>query len=78
MRRITLEEEPFGFDPAEEEVDPYAHCVICQGCGQLIDPETCWCGEEITHWPEGHLPRPMGCDCGRIKNVERVENNRWS
>lgn len=38
---------------------------VCDGCGQEIDPETCGCGSPIDHYPDGHSPIPMGCDCGR-------------
>ncbi len=39
----------------------------CAGCGNEIDPETCWCGEpEGAHFAE-HGFVPMGCDCGRMR-----------
>jgi hypothetical protein len=44
--------------------------VVCPGCHNEIDPEVCWCGNEIErHSPQwdGHNPVPLGCDCGRAK-----------
>jgi hypothetical protein len=38
---------------------------VCMGCGSLIDPTTCGCGDAITHAYDGHGPIPMGCDCLR-------------
>ena len=40
----------------------------CPGCGQEIDPETCWCGDRMdAHFGwEGHPAVPMGCDCMRV------------
>jgi len=45
---------------------------VCEGCGNLIDPNTCGCGSPIDHssW-EGHQPVPMGCDCMREKESAR-------
>lgn len=38
--------------------------IRCEGCGWIIDPTTCWCGESI---PGGHCdnhsPVPAGCTC---------------
>jgi hypothetical protein len=43
--------------------------TYCPGCGKEIDPETCHCGNPIDHspWEEGHMPVPMGCECGYRK-----------
>lgn len=41
--------------------------VICEGCKNEIDPETCGCGDPIKghSWSSGHAAIPMGCDCHR-------------
>lgn len=41
----------------------------CPNCGQMIDPETCWCGQPIDHgYDSTHaVAIPMGCDCYRDK-----------
>lgn len=38
----------------------------CSECGNEIDPETCWCGDDVAahHMESGHSPVPMGCTCG--------------
>jgi hypothetical protein len=42
--------------------------TYCMGCNREVDLTTCGCGSPINHSPwEGHTPRPMGCDCGRVK-----------
>jgi predicted nucleotidyltransferase len=38
---------------------------LCDGCGNEIDPEWCWCGGPRT--PHGFVP--MGCDC--MRNASR-------
>ena len=40
----------------------------CQGCGKEIDPDVCWCGDELGKHTgyEGHSPVPMGCECGFV------------
>lgn len=43
---------------------------FCAGCGQEIDPETCGCGDSIDHYPDGHSPIPMGCECGRDLGID--------
>lgn len=47
--------------------------TICNGCGSIIDPDVCMCGDYIkNHLLEaGHAPVPMGCDCGRIYPVDK-------
>ena len=37
----------------------------CPHCGNEIDVDTCWCGEDGDHeaWEHGHAPVPMGCTC---------------
>jgi hypothetical protein len=41
--------------------------VKCSGCGKVIDPDWCHCGEaiapNIVH--DNHHPIPAGCDCFR-------------
>lgn len=39
----------------------------CEGCGNEIDPDWCWCGDSIKGHghTNNHGPIPMGCDCGR-------------
>lgn len=41
--------------------------VKCTGCGKVIDPDWCHCGEaiapNIVH--DNHHPIPAGCDCFR-------------
>jgi hypothetical protein len=48
---------------------------ICEGCGNMIDPDTCGCGDSIDHpaMAYGHAPIPMGCDCGRVKESSESE-----
>jgi hypothetical protein len=44
---------------------------VCTGCGHEVDPELCWCGDEIKkHNPmwDGHNPVPLGCTCGYAKD----------
>lgn len=48
---------------------------ICEGCGNEIDPETCGCGSPIDHFPDGHSPIPMGCDCMRDTAEYSEESN---
>lgn len=37
----------------------------CQGCGNEIDHETCWCGEAIKGQAhDNHSVVPQGCTCG--------------
>lgn len=38
---------------------------VCTGCGKDIDPNWCACGDPIDHRWSGHVPYPIGCDCGR-------------
>lgn len=48
----------------------------CEGCGNEIDPDTCWCGDSINHnaWNAGHSPVTMGCDCRREFSEEAPTN----
>lgn len=42
--------------------------TICKGCGQEIDPETCWCGQPIADHISSTgctFALPMGCNCLR-------------
>lgn len=42
---------------------------ICEGCGNEIDPDVCWCGDFIDHvWDGAHYGVPMGCTCGFIED----------
>jgi hypothetical protein len=43
---------------------------VCPGCQQIIDPETCGCGDsEKGHgYGSGHPFVAMGCDCLRVKS----------
>jgi hypothetical protein len=44
----------------------------CRGCGQAIDPGTCWCGEwHHGGFDLGHSFRPMGCACGYDRSPPR-------
>lgn len=47
--------------------DPFT----CEGCGQPIDPETCWCGIPIIEHVgiEGCSGTPMGCECVRFSTA---------
>jgi hypothetical protein len=39
---------------------------VCTGCGKLIDPECCGCGDPRKgHGYDGHGFIPLGCDCCR-------------
>lgn len=48
--------------------------VLCRGCLQKIDPDTCWCGASRKYhgnvMDEGHSFVPMGCNCLRISDEE--------
>lgn len=51
------------------------YTAACMGCGQVIDPIWCWCGDRLNSYHE-HTPVPMGCDCYRVAgehcdNIER-------
>lgn len=37
----------------------------CPGCGKMIDPDWCWCGEHVDNHTlgSGHMPVPVGCEC---------------
>ena len=36
----------------------------CDGCGNEIDPDVCWCGETIDgRLHDNHIAIPMGCKC---------------
>lgn len=41
---------------------------VCPRCGNVIDPEVCWCGDLVSshHTGSGHSPVPLGCECGYI------------
>lgn len=39
------------------------HVEKCAGCGEMIDPDTCWCGQSINHGVDNHPIVPMGCKC---------------
>lgn len=41
------------------------HVEKCNGCGEMIDPDVCWCGESINHGHGNHSIAPMGCNCYR-------------
>lgn len=53
----------------------------CSGCGQEIDPDTCWCGQPKGEhgYYDNHTFVPMGCDCfrakGDFKPLEAVVND---
>ena len=43
-----------------EEFDEY----ICSGCKNCIDPDVCWCGEDLDRgYHEDHIGIPNGCRC---------------
>lgn len=45
----------------------------CEGCGNRIDPATCWCGASLEHHASataGHQFVPMGCTCHKEKSLE--------
>lgn len=51
-------------DTAKQLVDS-GH-EICKGCDQEVDPETCWCGDDVKgHALVEHSFVPMGCICFR-------------
>lgn len=45
--------------------------LVCPGCKQEIDPDTCGCGAaRVGHgdpMDEGHAFVPLGCDCARVR-----------
>lgn len=43
---------------AEVEISP-----TCPKCGNLIEPDYCWCGSHKAASHEGHFFVPMGCVC---------------
>ncbi len=49
--------------------DPH---IKCKDCGEMIDPDTCWCGQpEKEHGQsDNHGFVPMGCDCYRDKGQD--------
>jgi hypothetical protein len=47
--------------------------VICDGCGNEIDPDVCGCGGLRDDGHDGHSFIPMGCDCYRAELPERVK-----
>ena len=74
-----LKEEPFGWDEEEEtEIkEGYPLLEICKSCGQLVDPETCWCGLTVDHYYDGHSSIPMGCICtAKSSKLLRVKDER--
>lgn len=52
---------------------PVAGDPVCPGCGNVIDPDCCGCGDSReghdSMW-SGHSFVPMGCDCMREPNRE--------
>lgn len=63
-RRAAIAERP--------EPPPAAEPPRCAGCGNIIDPDVCGCGDSIdgrmVH--DGHTAVPMGCDCFREPPAE--------
>lgn len=53
--------------------------MTCQGCGKEIDPDVCWCGDEIDRHTgyEGHSPVPMGCECGFVDGDDWEGVKTW-
>lgn len=41
------------------------HVEKCNGCGEMIDSDVCWCGQLIDHGYDNHTAIPMGCNCYR-------------
>lgn len=39
----------------------------CHGCGNEIDPDTCWCGLFKHDGHDGHFFVPIGCTCYKAK-----------
>ena len=42
----------------------------CPGCGNEIDPDTCWCGvaeADHNYYNDPHSFTPIGCTCGYAK-----------
>ena len=48
--------------------------VTCKGCGQKIDPNVCYCGNEIKEGGghDNHYSVPMGCVCWRDPPIDLV------
>jgi hypothetical protein len=62
--RILNEIPPSDFRAMLKEI--YEHDrATCPGCGNRVDWEVCWCGEEKRLHTAEHSFVPMGCDCGR-------------
>lgn len=43
---------------------------VCDFCGNEVDPELCWCGDNLEGHGQfdGHSPVPWGCTCGYAKD----------
>jgi hypothetical protein len=46
--------------------DPLEPPPCCPGCGNIIDPDCCWCGSPVENhgYHDNHSAVPMGCRCG--------------
>lgn len=55
-----------GYPP---EPMPQRDRPVCESCGNVYDPECCWCGSPVDQHTsgDGHSPIPMGCTCGYPK-----------
>lgn len=48
--------------------------TTCEGCGQEIDPNVCYCGDEIKEGRghDSHYSVPMGCVCWRDPPIDLI------
>jgi hypothetical protein len=54
------------------------HVEKCKGCGEMVEPDICWCGQSIDHGYDNHPAIPMGCNCYRdsITEQSRATNGK--
>lgn len=54
--------------------NPVFESVTCDGCGNEVSIDICWCGSFINQhsnpMDDGHCPIAMGCDCFRSSENE--------
>lgn len=51
------------------------HRGVCPGCGELVYPDVCQCGNRMEDHGEdsGHTPVPFGCKCHQKKETDSSE-----
>jgi hypothetical protein len=59
--------------PSADAAGSASSLVRCPSCGNELDPDVCWCGDEIkmhNRYRCGHNPVPLGCTCGYDKQPQ--------